>query len=127
MVRRLKRELPPRWDGTPRFPERKLEALEVDYSDSERQAHRQLQAYTERRQQGEASTAERVATEFVLKLLKKRLFSSPAAFRNTLEKHRQTLQTKRSAATRALTQPSVGILRARIEGMEEEWLMRPPV
>ena len=34
---------------------------------------------------------ERVATEFVLKLLKKRLFSSPAAFASTLEKHRASV------------------------------------
>ena len=27
MVRRMKRELPPRYDGTPRFPERKLDPI----------------------------------------------------------------------------------------------------
>src|SRR5206468_877201 len=36
MVRRLKSELPPKWDGSPRFPERKLEAIEVTYTDEER-------------------------------------------------------------------------------------------
>ena len=29
MVRRLKSELPPRWDGTPRFPKRVLDPIEV--------------------------------------------------------------------------------------------------
>ena len=38
MVRRLKRELPPRWDGTPRFPERELEPIEVAYTDAEARA-----------------------------------------------------------------------------------------
>ena len=39
---------------------------------------------------------------FVLKLLKKRLFSSPAAFAGTLEKHRKTLAGKETASpTRA--------------------------
>ena len=33
MVRRLKSELPPRWEGTPRFPERSLEALESGRED----------------------------------------------------------------------------------------------
>ena len=37
-----------------------------------------------------ASEGERLAAEFVLKLLKKRLFSSPAAFGITLEKHINT-------------------------------------
>src|SRR3954453_10019323 len=33
MVRRLKSELPRRWDGSSRFPERKLEAIEVPYTE----------------------------------------------------------------------------------------------
>jgi hypothetical protein len=40
LIRRLKSELPPRWDGTPRFHRRQLEAIEVEYTDSERQVHR---------------------------------------------------------------------------------------
>ena len=39
----------------------------------------------------------RYATEFVLKLLKKRLFSSPAAFLRTLDQHRQTVEGLRPA------------------------------
>ena len=39
MVRRMKRELPPRFDGTPRFPERKLDPITVHYTDEEREAH----------------------------------------------------------------------------------------
>jgi hypothetical protein len=42
--------------------------------------------------------SERTATEFVLKLLKKRLFSSPAAFHDTLQKHQQTLAGLSEAA-----------------------------
>src|SRR5438552_10078976 len=42
MVRRLKRELPPRWDGMPRYPERVIAPIEVDYPDEERRAHRML-------------------------------------------------------------------------------------
>ena len=39
MVRRLKSELPPDDFGQPRFPKRKLEALEVDYPAEEKRVH----------------------------------------------------------------------------------------
>ena len=87
MIRRLKSELPPRWDGTPRFPRRVLEPIEVDYTTEEREAHHLLQAYTHSRLEKTADEVEKYASEFVLKLLKKRLFSSPEAFAITLRQH----------------------------------------
>ncbi|MGB3516577.1 MAG: DISARM system SNF2-like helicase DrmD, partial [Elainellaceae cyanobacterium] len=122
MVRRLKRELPPHWDGTPRFPERRLEAIAVDYSPEEREVHQQLQQYTELRRQGAKDDAtELYATEFVLKLLKKRLFSSPEAFRSTLEQHRQSLESATRKKSARFAKPSVGILRRQLEQVEEEF------
>ncbi len=122
MVRRLKRELPPHWDGTPRFPERRLEAIAVNYSTEEREAHQQLQQYTELRRQGAKDDAtELYATEFVLKLLKKRLFSSPEAFRSTLEQHRQSLESATRKTSARFAKPSVGILRRQLEQVEEEF------
>ena len=91
MVRRMKDELKLRWDGSRRFAERVVRHLEVPYSDVERQAHHDLQAYSELRLKQATSDGERMAAEFVLKLLKKRLFSSPAAFGITLEKHTATV------------------------------------
>ena len=44
---------------------------------------------------GPTDNAEKFATEFVLKTLKKRLFSSPAAFAATLEQHEKSLCTAR--------------------------------
>ncbi|MBV9786750.1 MAG: DEAD/DEAH box helicase [Chloroflexi bacterium] len=120
MVRRLKSELPPRWDGTPRFPERQLQALEVAYTDAEHRIHRTLQHYSTLRQTRATDQTEHVATEFVLKLLKKRLFSSPEAFAKTLAQHVQSLETARRRTT-ALTKPSLGILRQQIEQVEEEF------
>lgn len=117
MVRRLKRELPPRWDGTPRYPERVIEALEVAYTPEERQAHQDLKRYSELRASGARDDGERYATEFVLKLLKKRLFSSPEAFRTTLAKHVESLANRRRAAQ---TSPSTGLLRRMIDGLDEE-------
>src|SRR5688572_5913575 len=89
VVRRMKsdlrRELPPRADGSPRFAERVIVPLEVDYSDDERRMHQLLARYARLRRDGATSSASRVATEFVTILLKKRLFSSPAAFLNTID------------------------------------------
>lgn len=123
MVRRLKSELPPRWDGTPRFPPRKLEAIEVTYTAEEKQVHTWLQQYTQLRHKNAGNAAEKFATEFVLKLLKKRLFSSPAAFASTLEQHRSSLTSVTRTPTTPATRrkPSLGILRQQIARVEEEY------
>jgi SNF2 family DNA or RNA helicase len=121
MVRRLKSELPPRWDGTPRFPARHLEALEVDYTAEEKQAHAWLREYTALRQSNSRDEVERYATEFVLKLLKKRLFSSPAAFAATLVQHEQSLTAAQKPAAQANHRPSPGILRQYLDQAEEEY------
>jgi SNF2 family DNA or RNA helicase len=119
MVRRLKSELPRRWDGTPRFHARKIHMLEVAYTQPERDLHQALQRYSEQRIKNAKDNTERYATEFVAKLLKKRLFSSPAAFLSTLIKHESSLSESRrhSGVTR---RPSMGILRGQIEQSEEE-------
>jgi superfamily II DNA or RNA helicase len=91
MVRRMKSELELRWDGSRRFAKRCVRHLEVAYSESERNAHRTLRHYAEVRAKSAATADEQFATEFILKLLKKRLFSSPAAFATTLEKHVSSL------------------------------------
>lgn len=98
MVRRMKSELERRWDGSRRFAEREVKHIEVPYTEEEQQAHRALKGYAELRMKQAAADGERMATEFVLKLLKKRLFSSPAAFSTTLEKHVATMGGKKSAA-----------------------------
>src|SRR5450759_433452 len=51
MVRRMKSELPPQFDGTPRFPKRHIQAVEVAYTEKEKRAHAWLHEYTELRQQ----------------------------------------------------------------------------
>lgn len=99
MVRRMKSELKLRWDGSRRFAERIVKHLEVPYTDEERQAHHALQQYSGLRLTHATSDGQRMATEFVLKLLKKRLFSSPAAFGITLEKHIATVGGRKAAST----------------------------
>jgi superfamily II DNA or RNA helicase len=99
MVRRIKAELALRPDGSVRFPKRVLHHLEVDYSVDEKEAHQNLKAYAAalKAAAAEASAAGStgpLVSDFILKLLKKRLFSSPAAFLHTIEKHQQTLTGK---------------------------------
>lgn len=122
MVRRLKSTLPPRWDGSPLFPRRVITPIEVVYTREEREAHQWLQQYCEerlKRAREDGDHTEQFATEFVAMLLKKRLFSSPAAFAHTLLKHEQSLgETRRHSGI--ARHPSPGILRSRLEKVEEE-------
>ena len=90
MVRRLKSEIK-NWDGTDKFPRRVLEHIPVKYTSEEQHIHAALTEYSQLRAEGYRDNPERFATEFVLKLLKKRLFSSPQAFQNTLNRHRASL------------------------------------
>ncbi len=122
MVRRMKSELPPKWDGSPRFHRRLPPiALEVDYTHDERDVHAWLREYTLLRQQNIADVLERTAGEFVLKLLKKRLFSSPAAFALTLEQHEQSIASARRRGAQPASRPSLGILRQQLDRVEEEY------
>ena len=92
MVRRLKTDLVDS-DGKPLYPQRKLQALEVNYSDDERQIHQLLNDYCASREADTADDKKAIGTKFVNGLLKKRLFSSPAAFASTLEKHVNTVHS----------------------------------
>lgn len=87
MVRRMKSELQKNWDGSNRFAERRILPLEADYSARETELHHLLQEYSSLRISRTKDEAGSVATGFVLKTLKKRLFSSPAAFSSTFQKH----------------------------------------
>ena len=95
VIRRMKEDirndLGPRADGTARFPERVIDKVEVEYPLSEQQVHADLAAYTLLRRSESTSSRGKLAADLVLLLLKKRLFSSPAAFARTLEQHMRTL------------------------------------
>ena len=97
-VRRLKQDLIDD-DGKPRFAIRKVVMLEVEHPDTERQVHADLVAYgTARAPRLGGNPSSKTAADFVVTLLKKRLFSSPAAFLRTLEVHRATLLRERRPA-----------------------------
>ena len=93
MVRRLKSEIVDP-EGVPRFKVRSVEPIFVDYSTKEREAYKKLERYRELLQKTVAKdgSSNVMATTFVLKMLKKRMFSSPAAFASTLEKHEKTVR-----------------------------------
>jgi superfamily II DNA or RNA helicase len=119
MIRRLKRDLKDAF-GNPRFQPRKIEVLEVEYREDEHQVHGWLHEYANLRRERAVTDQERYASEFVLKLLKKRLLSSPEAFRKTLERHTETVS---KGATKAAEVPHtiVGILRRQIEQAEQDY------
>jgi hypothetical protein len=52
MAHRMKSELPPLWNGKPRFPKRVPHALETDHSDSAREAYAKLTEYARSRRAG---------------------------------------------------------------------------
>ncbi|NIY83976.1 DISARM system SNF2-like helicase DrmD, partial [Vibrio hepatarius] len=90
MIRRLKTDLVDE-NGEALYPKRKLQALEVNFTEHERSMHKKLDQYAQSRELSNADAKNAMATKFVNGLLKKRLFSSPASFASTLEKHINTL------------------------------------
>ena len=118
MIRRLKQDIKDS-EGKPVFPERQLEALEVDYTKEEREIHTLLQQFSQNRVKSVKGTRYAFGTEFVLMLLKKRLFSSPRAFAMTLAKHKESLENKVSAKKRDVMEDR--ILHKAILKTEEEY------
>lgn len=94
MVRRLKKNIVDK-DGKPVFSRRELLPLEIDYTDDERRIHRLLKAFIDSRLATTKDKDDPYGTGFVMTLLKKRLFSSPAAFCRTIEKYRQAIMEGR--------------------------------
>lgn len=99
VVRRLKRAITEP-DGRERFPERVTTPISVTYPDSEREVHQLLQEFARlRRQRIGPSQRGRKAADLVTLLLKKRLFSSPAAFANTVGVYLETLASRSGVTT----------------------------
>ena len=125
MVRRMKSDLPPLWNGKSRFPKRVPHPLEVEYSDGMREAYAKLTEYARSRRAGQDhGKASGTAADFVTSLLKKRFLSSPKAFAETINTHLDTMTSRRAEADAAsVTQeapaPTVRVLRPLIDGIEE--------
>ena len=118
MVRRLKRDLPERWDGSARFPERVLGYVEAEYSEAERRAHAKLSEYADRRRT-RAGRSGKHSVDFVTMLLKKRLFSSPQAFANTVSTHLETMAAKEEAEAAQAAQTEEATVRRALPVLQE--------
>ncbi|MFC4607115.1 DISARM system SNF2-like helicase DrmD [Streptomyces maoxianensis] len=102
VVRRLKSTVT-NADGTPRFRTRKTFELSVDYTPQEREIHQLLGSFAELRRKKLTPQARggRRAADLVTLLLKKRLFSSPAAFLHTVQVYLSHLDDTGPARSRA--------------------------
>lgn len=118
MIRRLKRELVDA-EGKPLYATRKLQALEVAYTLEERAIHSKLNDFCTSREQSAHEAGASFGVSFVDQLLKKRLFSSPAAFASTLEKHLATLSEGRQK--KGKDPLAARILRKAILRIEEDY------
>lgn len=126
MVRRLKDEIRD-YDGSPRFPGRKNRAIDLTYTDAERQAHTLLKQLADLKRR-EPGLARAKATDLITLLLKKRLFSSPAAFAATLTGY---LDSRGPAAGTPPERPRSGTGqegRAELSMLDEalDWDIDPP-
>lgn len=118
MIRRLKSEITDK-DGQLIYAQRKLEALPVNYTAKEREIHRKLQEFCASRETVDEALGGVTGASFVNQLLRKRLFSSPAAFASTLEKHTATLES--GGSVKARTDLSERILLKAIQRAEEDY------
>jgi len=126
VVRRMKAQidadLGPKPDGSVRFPRRDVIALPVTYSEDERRAHADLAAYANlrrsRARERAKDDAANEACDLMLLLLKKRLFSSPAAFATTLDAHVRTL-----AMSRPDRRPDRELVRAAYDDTDDDFAL----
>lgn len=112
MVRRLKSHLRTMLpDGARRFPKRRIAAIDVEFPPEERELFDLLDAYATLRMSSASNPAGRAASRFVALLLKKRLLSSPAAFKLTLDQHIHTLNAAahRRTTERALQEAAAAL------------------
>lgn len=96
MIRRMKSQIKLPNSNEPKFPPVKTEAITVKYTAEEERLHDLLHEYTTLRIQ--SAGKRRMAVEFVLTTLKKRLFSSPLAFANTVRKHAEYVEARKASS-----------------------------
>ncbi len=99
VVRRMKSQIQADLGaGVARFPKRVVRAIAVRYGEDERKAHRALEDYALSRSGASAGETGKAAADLTTLLLKKRMFSSPAAFASTLDVHLESLASGRRNA-----------------------------
>lgn len=113
MVRRLKEEIKGKL-GQRKFAERVVQPLEVDLPASERQVNELLESYTDSRLKRLAQ-ADSMPVRFALTMLKKRLLSSPRAFKSSLATHFKTLGAAYEEA------PDLKLVERMAQRVDEDW------
>jgi superfamily II DNA/RNA helicase len=93
VVRRLKTQIVGA-DGGQRFAVRDAREILVEYPEDERAVHGLLQRFADARRKRLRKARGRKAADLVTLLLKKRLFSSPAAFAHTVDVYTRTLMSR---------------------------------
>lgn len=117
MVRRLKSDLIDA-KGKRLYPERRLEALKINYTKEEREVRQLLEQYISSREKQEERAG--AASHFVHQLLRKRLASSPASFSSTFARHVAAIEGK-SMTPRHISGLDDRILRRAIAKTEEDY------
>ncbi|GGM91970.1 helicase SNF2 family protein [Thermopolyspora flexuosa] len=92
VVRRLKTQILE--NGRPKFPKRVAKEIPVEYPPDEREVHDLLKQFAALRRKRLTKARGRKAADLVTLLLKKRLFSSPAAFARTVDVYLGTIEQK---------------------------------
>lgn len=90
LVRRLKTDLLD-INGNPLYLKRELLPLNIEYTKEEIEIHALLNLFTKSRVESAKSHGYEFGLEFMHKLLKKRLFSSPSAFAVSISRHRSSI------------------------------------
>lgn len=90
LVRRLKTDLLDA-NGKPLYLKRELQSLNVEYTKEEIEIHALLNQFTKSRVESAKIHGYEFGLEFMHKLLKKRLFSSPSAFAVSISRHRNSI------------------------------------
>lgn len=117
LVRRLKTDLVDA-KGNPLYFKRELLPLNVEYTKEEIEIHALLNRFTKSRVESSKTHGYEFGLEFMHKLLKKRLFSSPSAFAVSISRHRNTILSPRSVAKDQNRLDSLVLRKALLEAEE---------
>ncbi len=112
MVRRLKDDIRDK-DGEPRFPGRVNRAIEVSYTEGEKDGHRLVEDFIGLRRRSPGPDVA-YTSDLVALLLKKRLFSAPAAFAATLGGYLQSRGTDLESSGQPVARGGNGALPAAV-------------
>lgn len=117
LVRRLKTDLLD-VSGKPLYLKRELQSLNVEYTKEEIEIHALLNLFTKSRIESSKIHGYEFGLEFMHKLLKKRLFSSPSAFSVSITRHRNSILSPKGTIKSRDKLDSLVLRKALLEAQE---------